>query len=420
MTTETRGQNSYVNFSKVNEDADKLREEARKLREEGKIDEANKVSDQAFNLTKFAQQKIGLLPDEFTNIDLKDEGNLTRVKSKSSLAGKDINNVIKRGRAAGVSERAIRTVLKKQGFTDAEIDAAMGAEKGAAKKVTVSEEMLPGFNRMMEQVDGIVAKSRERGVSEDKVMENVMRYVEGSKAYENASDVQREQIIRDIEKRFGVKQKAAPKAEKIIGTIKDTKKVTMSEKDALVKQIKDQARGAKDARSAMRRSLDFVSRTVKELARSGKISVKQAANVLRKFSSINPLSNESVDRFVDYMSKVFADADYSNKLSFALKTKSDISKLSKNKDKDANLRALGEKFAKIDPSMVENIDEYNEMASAIKESIKGSTYRREAVMPAQMVNIQNAMEYVNKAMDAQKKKMTEIKAAEIQEMMGVS
>lgn len=413
MTTETRGQNSYVNFSGINEDADKLREEARRLREEGKIEEANRVSDQATKLTTFAEQKIGLLPDEFTDIDIKE------VKSKSSLAPKDINNIIKRGRASGISERAIRTVLKKQGFTDAEIEAAMGVEKGAAKKVTVSEEMLPGFDRMMEQVDGIVAKSKERGVSEEKMAENVMRYVEGSKAYENASDVQREQIIRDIEKRFGIKQKAAPKAEKILGTIKDAKKVTMSEKEALVKQIKDQARGAKDAKSAMRKSLDFVSRTVKELAKSGKISVKQAANVLRKFSSVNPLSKESVDRFVDYMGKVFADADYSNKLSFALDTRRSISKLSKNKDKDANLRGLGEKFSQIDPSMVENIDEYNEMASAIKESIKGSTYRRETVMPAQMVDIEKAMEYVNKTMAAQKKKMTEIKAAEIQEMMGV-
>jgi hypothetical protein len=42
MTTETRGQNSYVNFSGVNEKADKLREKARKLREGGKIEEAIK------------------------------------------------------------------------------------------------------------------------------------------------------------------------------------------------------------------------------------------------------------------------------------------------------------------------------------------------------------------------------------------
>ena len=43
LTTETRGQNSWVNFSKVNEEA--------------------------YAMMKFAEQKIGLLPDEYTNTD---------------------------------------------------------------------------------------------------------------------------------------------------------------------------------------------------------------------------------------------------------------------------------------------------------------------------------------------------------------
>jgi hypothetical protein len=237
-----------------------------------------------------------------------------KIVSKSSLAGKDINNVIKRGRAAGVSERAIRTVLKKQGFTDAEIDAAMGAEMGAAKKVTVSEEMLPGFDRMMEQVDGIVTRSRERGASEEKVMENVMRYVEGSKAYQNASDVQKNQIIRDIEKRFGIKQKAAPKVERVLD-IKDTKKVTMSEKEALIKQIKDQATGAKNAKAAWVKASAMVSKMVSELKDKGKISVSQMTSVIRRFSNVNMFNDDSISRFVDYMSNVFADATYADRIS---------------------------------------------------------------------------------------------------------
>jgi hypothetical protein len=69
MTSETRGQNSYVNFSGVNEKADKLREKARKLREEGKIEEAIKVAEEIYGITSFADQKIGLLPEEFSQID---------------------------------------------------------------------------------------------------------------------------------------------------------------------------------------------------------------------------------------------------------------------------------------------------------------------------------------------------------------
>jgi hypothetical protein len=69
MTTETRGQNSYVNFSGVNEKIEKLREKARKLRDDGKFDEALDVAGQIYELTSFADQKVGLLPEEFSRID---------------------------------------------------------------------------------------------------------------------------------------------------------------------------------------------------------------------------------------------------------------------------------------------------------------------------------------------------------------
>lgn len=71
MTTETRGQNSYVNFSGVNDEAFKLRNEARKLRSEGKTEQAAEISRKVSEMVKFAKQKIGLLPEEFseTSVD---------------------------------------------------------------------------------------------------------------------------------------------------------------------------------------------------------------------------------------------------------------------------------------------------------------------------------------------------------------
>lgn len=66
MTSETRGQNSYVNFSGVNDEAFRLRDVARRLRSEGKVDEANKIVDKVYEMMSFAPQKIGLLPEEFS------------------------------------------------------------------------------------------------------------------------------------------------------------------------------------------------------------------------------------------------------------------------------------------------------------------------------------------------------------------
>ena len=63
ITSETRGQNSFVNFSGINDEAFKVRDEARKLRKEGKLAEAKVLSDQAYKMMKFADQKVGILPE---------------------------------------------------------------------------------------------------------------------------------------------------------------------------------------------------------------------------------------------------------------------------------------------------------------------------------------------------------------------
>jgi hypothetical protein len=63
MTTETRGQNSWVNFSGVNDKAFKKRDKARVLRQQGKLEEAKKLTEQVYEEMSFAEQKIGLLPE---------------------------------------------------------------------------------------------------------------------------------------------------------------------------------------------------------------------------------------------------------------------------------------------------------------------------------------------------------------------
>ncbi len=74
MTTETRGQNSWVNFSGTNDDVFELRDRARSLREQGKIEEANKITDQVYSNMKFAEQKIGLMPSWTSELNIFDTG----------------------------------------------------------------------------------------------------------------------------------------------------------------------------------------------------------------------------------------------------------------------------------------------------------------------------------------------------------
>jgi len=201
------------------------------------------------------------------------------------------------------------------------------------------------------------------------------------------------------------------------GTIKDIAKITMTEKQALVKQIKDLARGGRDAKVAIKKAKVELVEALKNFKRGGKISTTQEVAILNRFAKLNVLSDMSVKKFTDYMTKVFSDAEYSNQLSKANKERLSIRKLSKDKTKNANLTDLGKKFYKIDPSMVDNIYEYNEMASKVSEAINGSKIRGKETKFADTVNIDDVIEFTNKAIENQDKKLRQEKIEEIRDLL---
>jgi hypothetical protein len=322
-----------------------------------------------------------------------------------------VNKIIKDARAQGFSEESIRLFLESKGLDANDVKAAMQAEPTASKKATVTETMLAGFNTLMTKVGALINKS-----ASDK---DVISLLKNDKAYINATDIQKEDMVRQVRAKLSLKQKSAPTADRLLGAIKNLAKITMTEKQALVKQIKDLSRGAKDAKKAITEAYKQLSKEIKTLATEGKLTVNQAANVLRAFSKVNVLSQTSVNRFTDYMTKVFANAEYASKLTTAKSLRRDISKLSKNKDKNANLRDLAQQFAKINPSMVEDIDAYNDMASKIKEATKGSTIRLEKVTFAETVNIENASKYIDETIKAQDEMIRQERIAEIQDLMGI-
>ena len=342
-----------------------------------------------------------------------DENAVTiKAVSKSQVdATNVVNKIVKDARAQGFSEESIRLFLESKGLDANDIKAAMQPETPASKKATVTEAMLPGFNALMTKIDALINKN-----ATDK---DVISFLKNDKAYANATDIQKDDMVRQVRAKLGLKQKSAPTADRLLGAIKNLAKITMTEKQALVKQIKDLSRGAKDAKKAIAEATKQLSKEIKTLVTEGKLTVNQAANVLRAFSKVNVLSQTSVDRFTDYMTKVFANAEYASKLSTAKSLRRDISKLSKNKDKNANLRDLAQQFAKINPSMVEDIDAYNDMASKIKEATKGSTIRLEKVTFAETVNIENASKYINETIKAQDEMIRQERIAEIQDLMGI-
>lgn len=74
MTTETRGQNSWVNFSGVNDKAFEIRDRARAMRRNGDTEGAKILTNQVYDMMSFAEQKVGLLPSWVSELNIKSAG----------------------------------------------------------------------------------------------------------------------------------------------------------------------------------------------------------------------------------------------------------------------------------------------------------------------------------------------------------
>lgn len=127
VVAQTRGQNSWVNFSGVNDSANAKFKEAAKLDKEGKYDKAKKIRKEAQKEFTFAEPKIGLLPNKYNfryygtkNSELASkertntrsgEGNTKQSESISSFGyGKDVARESKSFSSRSNSEgRTIRT-----------------------------------------------------------------------------------------------------------------------------------------------------------------------------------------------------------------------------------------------------------------------------------------------------------------------
>ena len=280
------------------------------------------------------QEEVGI-PEALLTIDTTDKTNLQKVydfldkldtdldKFSRETAGmnlavpvvKAIIKSVKALVATGITlQEAIRRAAVENKVSEQDVVDSIKSftEQRAmqAKPEGVTEMELPGFNRMVGELEGVIEKSRERGAEEQQAMDNAIAYLQGSRVYEDASDTQREQMVRNVRKMFGKREKAAPKPEKLFGEVKDVKQITMSEYELLKKQLRDTAKGARNAISLWRKTANALTSYLKKMVDGGHISMKQSASVLRKFSGVNLFDEKSIGKFVDYMERVFKNAAY--------------------------------------------------------------------------------------------------------------
>jgi hypothetical protein len=264
------------------------------------------------DINKIAKIKL----DDFINTGLADlfsgkevsaefipEQSESAFKARMS-AVEDINEIIKIGRANNISEEAITKVLKDKDFNEQEIMSAFVAIKAEEADRFAQEQL----NSVMKKVDAFIARQKGRGIEDSKITSNIDTYLRKQDEYLNANDAQKKIIEREARAKMGAAPKRAVSIGRVLGALKDITNISREEKLKIITQIR---KLSKDA------AKDLV-KEIREMESSGKITLNQAANIIAKTLNINPLNEASVSNFVDYMAKVFANAEYVGKMTTAL------------------------------------------------------------------------------------------------------
>ena len=394
-----------------------------------------------------------------------------------------------------------------------DIDIALGRKDTWENRVKELTDKLDAYKETDEYKEGdkrgkadklkkaIEEAKQERDTSYESTINDAMEILKGSEMYKNASDIEKEELVRDVRERFELKEKKAPSPEKLLGqkkpenismTMKDfmnkvakaakegSKSVEERIKDAK-KKIQDYFESVKDYGNLTRadqvkirkemmkvedeKSLDkavdkindiidnaktdiiemseykmlremlLVAKEVKDnieerrkvikaaidnITKAGKVSAKQAGKLLNMINKVNLDSDVQVEKVIEYAEKIFNDAEYTDKLDKANGLKADLAKLSKSKGKNIHLKMMAKAFSQIKPSMVEDIDAYNDMAAKIKEAVAGSRIvgGEDLIKLAKMVNIDDVNAFIEESMKYQRQRMLDDKIAEAEEILG--
>ena len=187
---------------------------------------------------------------------------------------------------------------------------------------------------------------------------------------------------REARAKIGVAPKRAVSIGRVIGALNDIKNVSREEKLKIIGRIRELSRDA----------VKDLKEEINSLVKGGKITPTQAVNIISRFGKVNMLNEISVSNFVDYMAKVFNDADYDNKINVAKKRLKNAKKNIATKIGIANgLAAPLQTLFSINPSLIpiKNLERYIELVDMFSE--------RKAVL--QLDEISQVINDVNEILD---------------------
>ena len=325
-----------------------------------------------------------------------------------SLKPSDINEIIQQLRDFDFTNDQINKVLKEEGYT--KLDNYLES---------LSKRKQEGDANMEEAIQRALMKfelSAERGNTRSQAIKSAIADLKKNDWYKSATDIQRDEAIRDIKENFGIKSKKGPSTRKILGQQKRTKiTVTLDQMAEYKKQIKEWNKSARLAKKDLNTRRKELGALVKSMVKGGIMTSKQAAILVERASKINLENEMIVNRFVEYAQKVFENAEYAQKFQEAISLRRKIKK-NLRRDNQAEVIAMGKKFADIDPQMVEDIDAYIEYADQMYEALRASRIKGLEVDFSQAANLAEMSDFYDEAIANQNKILKKEMIAKYQDL----
>ncbi len=266
---------------------------------------------------------------------------------------------------------------------------------------------------IIEKVEKRTPKKANPKEVNKRAYQNAYDYLLKSDWFASATDTEQTEAIDDLKKLTKQRRESSPSAKKILGIDSTKEKISVDQKTVRSWMMQDLAKGyklgkrdAKKVMSAMARLKNSLENelvgAMREIQSSGKLSKKQVDAIVNKFQKTNVFNPDAVESFLNYMQKVVDKADHVDAVSKANSTRKQIKRRMKNKDVDNNLVQAAKEFAKINPSKVDDIDAYNQLAEKIKEGLGFSINSKQGVKFRSAFDISTVEEYSELELKRQK------------------
>jgi hypothetical protein len=275
--------------------------------------------------------------------------------------------------------------------------------KSRSKRLS-TKKRISGSNSKKQAIDDAKSKYdlsvNKRKNSHQQGVQAAIGDLQKSDWYKQADDTQREEAVREIKSFLGEKIKKAPSVAKVLGKPKD-EKVTNNVRTLRNEFIKARGTAAREAKADLKTKQRAIVVAVNQMKRGGFITAQQASSLAKRIVMLNVDNAVHVEKFMSFAEKIFADAEYNQKLSNAKSLNTKIKKAMKSEGNQATSAAIAKEFSKIDPKAIEDIDMYIEMAEKVLGAVKPSRVKGLDVDFKTAMDFEVVSEYVDIAMTQQ-------------------